>query len=142
MQRHVADVDAVDKDPAGGDVVETWHEGRQCRLARARVADQRDRPSGRDLELDVLQHRPVRHVLEADPLEAQVAAAGWQLDRAGATGDLLRRVHDIENAPALPSGPLPLADPPTESDPCVTMRAPMSSTAPCATSGTQEISGT
>ena len=72
----VADVDAVDGDPAAGDVVQARHQRGQRGLAGAGGADDRDGLAGRDLEVDVAQHRLVGCVGEgeADVLEAQVAA--------------------------------------------------------------------
>ena len=54
------------------------------------------------------------HVLEADALEAEVAAARRQLDRAGPVGDLLRLVHHLEDPLARRGRALRLADPHAE----------------------------
>ena len=59
-QRQVADVDAVDGDPAGGDVVEPADQRGQRRLARAGGPDQRDRLAGGDVEVDAVEHGRVR----------------------------------------------------------------------------------
>ena len=45
------------------------------------MADQRDRPAGRDVELDVVEDRPAVEVLERDALEAHLAGSGRELDR-------------------------------------------------------------
>ena len=60
--RDVAHVDAVDEHAALGRVVEARHERGERRLARAGVADQRDRPSRRELEVDLVEHGPARRV--------------------------------------------------------------------------------
>ena len=77
LEVEVADVDAVDRDPAAGDVVEPRHQGGQDGLAGAGRADQGDGLAGRDVEVDVAQHRLVGLVgeREVDVLEAQVAAS-------------------------------------------------------------------
>ena len=71
----VADVDAVDRHPAAGDVVEPRHQRRSgwsCR-SRSRPPARRVSP-GRDVEVDVAQHQLVGRVGEGevDVLEAQV----------------------------------------------------------------------
>ncbi len=63
-ERHVADVDAVERHASARDVVEARHERGERRLARAGVADQRDRRAGRDVEIEVLEHGPPGGVLE------------------------------------------------------------------------------
>ena len=67
----LADVGAVDGHPALRDVVEARHERGERRLARAGLADERDRPPGLDLEVDLLEDRPARGVREGGALEAR-----------------------------------------------------------------------
>ena len=114
VERHVADVDAVDRHASGGDVVEARHERRERRLARARVADERDRAAGGDVEVDVLEHGPAVHVLERHVLEADVARARLQARCAGTVGDLLGLVEHLEDALAGRGRALRLADPHAE----------------------------
>ena len=65
--RHVAQVVAVDRDPALGRVVEARDQLRDRRLAGAGVADERDGRAGRDVEIEPVQHlRELRPVAEAD----------------------------------------------------------------------------
>ena len=59
-QVELADVDAVDGDPAAGDVVEPRHQGGEDGLAGAGGADQRDGLARPDLEVDAAQHRARR----------------------------------------------------------------------------------
>ena len=106
-----ANVDAVDEDAAGGRVVEARHEGGERRLAGARMADQRDRATGREVELDLLEHRPLRFVAERDALEADGTGPGRKRLRARPVGDLLRLVEDLEDALAGGGRALGLADP-------------------------------
>ena len=47
------------------------------------MADQRDRSTGRDLELDLVQHRPPLGVAEADALEVDRARAGGSSTASG-----------------------------------------------------------
>ena len=111
---HVAHVGTVDEHAARGDVVEARDQRRQRRLPGARLSDQRDRAAGGDVELDPVEHGAALEVFEADVLEAQVAAAGRQLDRVRPLGDLLRLVHDLEDPLARGSRALRLADPHAE----------------------------
>ena len=87
--RDVAEIVAVDRDPALGRVVEAREELRDRRLAGACLADERDRRARRDVEVEPVQHlRELRPVPEADALEADVAVDPRQLDR-------VLRVHDL-----------------------------------------------
>ena len=161
---HVADVDVVQQDLPRGHVVEPWDERRESRLARAGVPDQRDRAARFDLEIDRFEDGPAVHVLEADVVEAEPAAAGRKVDRAGSIRDLLRLVEDLEDALARRGRALSLSNPHAERTqrhdqhsrveverdetadgqfpvrpPCA---QPTSSTAPCASIGTHEMNGT
>ena len=97
VQRDISDVDTVYQHAAGADVVEARDERRERRLTGPGVADQRDRPAGRHLEIDVLEHGTAGHVVEADLVEAKIAAAGRKLDRVRPVGDFLGLVHDLED---------------------------------------------
>jgi len=108
---HVPHIGAVDRDASGSDVVEARHERGQRRLARARVSDQRDRLTGRYVEVDALEHGASRHVLEPDPFEADVAAPGRELAGAGPIGHLLGLVDHLEDALTRGGRPLRLPDP-------------------------------
>ena len=72
LLRDVVEVVPVDRDPARARVVEAREQLRDRRLARAGVADERDRRARRNVERDAVEHLgafvPVAeaHVLEAD----------------------------------------------------------------------------
>ena len=78
------------------------------------MPDQRDRRAGRDLEVDVAEHRPAGEVLERDVLEADRAVAGRELAARGASRDLLGLVDHLEDALAGGGRALRLADPHAE----------------------------
>ena len=111
---HVTDVGAVESHAAGGDVVEARDQGGERGLARARMADERDRLSRLDLELDLMQDVAVVQVLEADVLEPEPPAARRKLRRARPVSDLYRLVHDLEDALTGRRRTLRLADPHAE----------------------------
>src|SRR5207244_2904379 len=71
----VAHVETVDENAAVRRIVEARQERGEGRLARAGVADQRDRPSRLDLEFDVLEYRPLRVVAEPDAFEPDASGA-------------------------------------------------------------------
>src|SRR5207344_542406 len=83
-------------------------------LARARMADEGDRLSRLDLELDLLQHGAALEVLEADVLEPEPPAARRKLHRSRPVSDLYRLVHDLEDALTGRRRALRLADPHAE----------------------------
>jgi hypothetical protein len=95
---HLADVDAVHQDATPGRVVEAGDESRERRLPRAGVPDDRHALPRLDLEVDVLEHRPLRVVAEGRVLEADPAAAFRELAGAVGVGDLLGLVEDLEDA--------------------------------------------
>ncbi len=66
---HLRDVDAVECDPARGDLVEPHEEVDQRRLAGAGRADDGDGLAGLDRQRQVLDQRDVRAVAERDLLE-------------------------------------------------------------------------
>ena len=84
----VAHVLAVDEHRAAAGVVEARHEVGERGLAAPRVADERDRLAGRDLEAHASQYRPV-DVAEPDVVEGDRARGACDLDSAG--GSVLRR---------------------------------------------------
>ena len=69
-------VDAVDDDAPGRRVVGAVHQLGEGGLGRPGLADQRHRLPGRDLQIDVGQHRLLRLVREGDALEGKGAAHG------------------------------------------------------------------
>ncbi len=78
------------------------------------MPDQGDRPPCGDVEVDVADDRTARQILERDALEPDLAGPRRQLHRAGAVGDLLRLVHDLEDALARRGRTLGLPDPHAE----------------------------
>ena len=98
-----------------GRVVEARHERGERRLARAGVADQRDRPPGRELEVDVLAAPagPGRSRTRR-PRSATRPAPGGSSPRVRAVGDLLGLVDDLEDPLARRGRALRLADPHAE----------------------------
>ena len=72
-ERDVADVDAVDRDAAAGDVVEARHQVDDRRLAAARRAHERDHLAGLGVDVDVAQDGADGVVAEGDVLETHVA---------------------------------------------------------------------
>ena len=81
-KRRVADVDAVDRHPTIGHVVETRYQHRQARLAGARESDEGDRLARLDLEVDVLEDPvAVTGVTEVDRFELHVPGNVPELPR-------------------------------------------------------------
>jgi hypothetical protein len=113
-ERDVADVDAVHEYAPRVDVVEARHERGERRLARARVADQRHRRPGLEVEVELLENRAAGQVRERDVLEADRAVARRQVAGAGRVGDLLRLVEHLEDSLARRGRTLRLADPHAE----------------------------
>ena len=104
VEGDVAHVVAVDRDLAGCDVVEAWHELKQGRFAGARDAHERHRFAGLDLEAHAVEE--VRHVrgrigvAEVDVVESEApleCAVGFECWRLG-VGDRVRGIHDLEVA--------------------------------------------
>ena len=102
-QRVVADVDAVDRDPPLGHVVEARDQIGEGALAAAAHADERDDLAGLDREVDVLQHG-LGAVAKADVLEDDPAAHGRERAGAGAVDDL-GRVSSSSNTRSAPATP-------------------------------------
>ena len=78
--RHVAHVVAVDEDFAHLRVVETGEQLDDRRLAGAGGAHERDSPTCRDDQVDVVQHRVVGVVPEGDAAELDLPAGIRQVD--------------------------------------------------------------
>ena len=74
--RHLRDVDAVERDRAGVDLVEAHEQVDERRLARAGRPDDGDRLAGLRDEREVFDQRLVRLVAERDVLERDLAAHG------------------------------------------------------------------
>ncbi len=74
-------VRAVDRHPAAGRVVEACHQLDQGRLARAGLADEGDRLTGGDPEVDAAQRLLVLPVLEVHVLERHLAPQRQHLQR-------------------------------------------------------------
>ena len=95
---HVAEVDAVDRDPALARVVEAGEQLRDRRLAGAGVADERDGRPGRHVEVDPVQHLLAVAVAEAHAVERDAALDPLQRPRRGPVADLrilVEHVHDL-----------------------------------------------
>src|SRR5207244_4177666 len=79
FDRHRPKVVAVDEHLTGRRIVEAGDELRDRGLPRTGRSDERDRLPGRDLEVDVVQHRLLRVVSERDPDESNVPLDGGEL---------------------------------------------------------------
>ena len=108
VEVNVANVDAVDRDPARVHVVEARQHQRDRRLARARAADERDRLARGNGEVEVAQHRIGRRVAERHVLEAHLAVRHLEVDRVGRVLHDGRRVEQVVDA--LGAGARELAD--------------------------------
>ena len=109
--QQVADVDPVEGDPAGVDVVEAGDQAGQRRLARAGRPDDRHRLAGGDGEIEAVEDGVgVRGVGEPHPLEADLAGPGRQSLRTGPVGDHGGGVEDLANPFRRGHGPLRLGD--------------------------------
>ncbi len=114
VEPHVAHVRAVHRHASLRHVVEPWDKGGERRLPGAGVSDQRDRATRLELEVDLVQHRPLRVVAERHALVAHEPAAGRQLHGVGRVDDVLGLVDDLEDPLARGRRPLRLADPHAE----------------------------
>ena len=95
---HVAEVDAVDRDPPLERVVEAGEQLRDRRLAGACVPDERDGRPGRDVEVDPVQHLGARAVAEPDVLPADMAVDPVEVPCVRLVADLgllVHHVHDV-----------------------------------------------
>src|SRR5262249_48690129 len=108
LEAQVADVGAVDRDPAARDVVQPRRQVAECRLAGAGLADERRGRAGGDGEGDVLQ-RPVVAVPEPHTVEDDVSRLR-DGDRVRPLLDLDRLGQGLEDpveerGPRLPAEP-------------------------------------
>src|SRR6185503_15347899 len=94
LQRHVADVDAVDGDPSFDDVVEPRQKIDERRFPRAAAAHDGDDLAGRDGNVDVAQHEVVA-VGEGHVLVSNTASDARELARVRLLFDF---VLDVEHA--------------------------------------------
>ncbi len=100
-ERDLAHVLAVDRDPAGADVVVARDQVGDGRLAAARRAHDPERPASLHLEADVVQGRqrpPLAGIGEIDMLEAEHRALDHEIADARAIGDVGLAVEDLEQA--------------------------------------------
>ena len=111
VERQLAHVGAVQQHAAPVDVVEARDQGGEGGLAAAGGPDQRDRLAGRDLEVDLRQHRPLAVVAEPDLLEPQHAGTDRQRARVRPLDDVALLVEHLEHALAGRHRALVLADP-------------------------------
>ena len=92
---------AVDRHPAGGDVVEAGDQVRDRRFTGAGRPDDAERFSRPDFEADVGQDVVAGGVEgELDMLETQHAVCDLEIRRARSVGDLRLQVEDLEQASA------------------------------------------
>src|SRR5690606_36949070 len=97
-ERHVTDIDAIDRDAAAGDVVEARQQRRDRGLAGTGRTDEGDRLARPDFEVDVPQHRAIRGVAEGDVLVADVPSQVSDVTGTGTIDDLRIDVHQLEVA--------------------------------------------
>ncbi len=91
--RHGGDVLAVDRDPAGLQIVEAQEHVHQRRLAGAGPADEADLLAGGDVERQVLDRALVLAVVEADVIEGDGTLCRRQRRRLGRILDIVRLGH-------------------------------------------------
>src|SRR5690606_28210250 len=89
------DILAVYIDAPASNVVEALEERDQCRLARARSADDRRGRAGRRDEGDVAQHRRTVAIAEGDIVEAHLAASDMKRRRIRRIALLRADVEDL-----------------------------------------------
>ena len=94
----VAHVVAVDEHRALGRVVEAREQPGDRRLAAAGAADERDRLARRQVQVEVLEHRPGLAVAEGDVAQLHLAARLDEVDGAGPVDDLGLGVEDLVDA--------------------------------------------
>jgi len=95
--RDVADILAIDQDPAARDVIETKHQARDGRFAGAGRSDDRDRLAGRHLETETFEDRTLGIVGEPHILETQIARCHDQGSGAGNILDLGIARQNVEH---------------------------------------------
>ena len=93
----LSDVDAVDSNAAGGDVVEAGDELYHGALACAGEPDQGDHFTAAHLEVEVVQHLLLAIVGERDPLEAKALRHGRDVDCGRRLDDAAGMVNKLED---------------------------------------------
>src|SRR6478735_8430302 len=89
VEVQIAYIDPVERDPAGGDVVEPGHQIAERGLAGPGRSDYRQAAPGRDGHIDAAEGRAALLVVaEIDVLETDLAADPLQPDRALGLGDV------------------------------------------------------
>ncbi len=89
VPRHRRDVDTVERDATGVDLVEPHHQVDERGLARARRAHDRDRLAGLGDQREVLDQRRLLDVPERDVLELEAALRSHRTLRRGRVRGLL-----------------------------------------------------
>ena len=97
VPRHVGDVDAVQGDPAGVQLVEPHDEVHQRRLARPGRTDDGDGLARLDAQVEALDERLVGRVGERHVLEGHASLGRPDLGRRGGLRVLLGRVEHVEH---------------------------------------------
>ena len=97
VAREVADVDAVERDAAGVQLVEPHDEVDERRLARAGRPDDGHGLTGADREVEVLDERLVGHVGEGHVLEGHGPVRVLDARGLGDVGLLLGGVEHLED---------------------------------------------
>ena len=98
VQGQLAHVVPVDDDPAAVGIVLARDQCRQRRLAAAARPDEGDALSGRDVQVDAVEHGRAGGVAEADVVEADVTVQVGQLERVRGVGDRRLQVEHAEDA--------------------------------------------
>ena len=94
-QLDMADILPVERDRAGGNLVEARDQLAERRFAAAALADQRQHFAGLDVQIDVGENVALALVIgEGDVVEADVAVHMGQRDRIGRIDDIRVFVHD------------------------------------------------
>lgn len=106
-ERDVADVDAINEDGAGGDVVETGDEVDQCGFSAAAGADDSDEFTGTDGQIQIFDDGwGVRLVREVHMLKANFVLKRWEVNRTRGLGDSYWRIQESVDAPNSSRGSL------------------------------------
>ncbi len=95
--RDVADILAIDQDPAARDVIEAKQQARDGRFAGAGRSDNRDRLAGRHFETETFEDQTLGIVREPHILEPQMARCHGQGPCAGNILDLGLALQNVEH---------------------------------------------
>ena len=98
LQRPLADILIIERDPTCAHVVEARNEVDDGRLAAAGQSQQRDQFTGSGLEIDVAEHRRARVVGEVDVIKLDVALGLSRRHRAWVVLHFRFLVEDLEDA--------------------------------------------